>query len=346
MEPFWLVGEPTFRPGPREEYFAPVGQADLCVRVLQETKDSTEVIPRLREEYLSIVWMLKQMEIELRILYAHEDLVDQQALSICVEVLQCKLAGFPGEYFPPSIIYPRDLSVLLPGTLLVNSQVVRTLVERKGGYEIIGSPYGEGGRVLHSRDVVLVSERMIHEEMSSYPADEVELKRITPIGTRVGLLPPPVVQVFTRSGLQNRLQCNDHMDRVGCLIFGKDGNLHLVVDPQMQTINWRGTKATPWTPVGPRETFERLIRICDPLGVTVHRPRETLIPYSLNLLQFPDGRVLMTGGDEPVAEVISEIVGEKNIFSTPTPIRYLPTWAYAGIRCIVNEAPLPLLMRA
>lgn len=343
MEPFWLVGEPMFGSEPKDEHLAPVGQAELCLKILEETQDFNEVVARLREEYVSIVWMLKQMGIELRIIYAHEDLVDEKTLKFCTEALQCKLVGFPKEYFPPSVVYPRDFSVLLSGILLVNSQVTQILVERRGNYEIIASPYGEGGRVLHCRDVVLVGERIIKEGGSSHPADQSELRRITPTGTRIGLLPLPM---FTRLGFQGRVQFNDHVDRVGCLIFGKDGGLHHVVDPKIQTIKWRGSKATPWTPVGPRETFEKLTRICEPLEITVHRPRTMLVPYSLNLLQFPDGRVLMTGGDEPVAEVISEIVGEENVFRTPTPIRFLPTWVYAGIRCIVNEAPLPLLKKS
>ena len=345
MKPFYLVGEPMFDPRPKEEYFAPVGQAELCLKVLQETQDFNEVLARLREEYTAIIWMLKQMGIEFRILYAHGDLVDEQTLDVCMETFQCKLVGLPAEFFPPSIVYPRDFSVLLGKTLLVNSEVGEILVGEKGGYKIIASPYGEGGRVLHARDVVLVSERMVGDK-GSRPADPNELSEITGTGMRVGLLPPPMVQMFTRDGVQSQIQFNDHVDRVGCLISGKDGGLHHVVDPQIHTIDWKGTQAIPWVAVKPRETLEKLERICEPLKVTVHRPRRMLVPYSLNLLQIADGRVLMTGGDEPVAEVVSEIVGEENVFQTPIPIRFLPTWAYAGIRCIVTEAPLPILVRA
>ena len=91
-----------------------------------------------------------------------------------------------------------------------------------------------------------------------------------------------------------------------------------------------------------KETIEKIKLICQPLGIEVHHPKKMEVPYALNLIQFPDNRVLMTGGDESVAELINEIVGEENVFKTPTPIRYFPVWLYAGIRCLVSEAPEPL----
>lgn len=342
MEPLYLLGEPICKPGHREKHFAPVSQAELCLEVLRETQDFDTVAAKLREEYLAIAWSLTEMGIDFRIIHAHQNQIDKQVLGVCIQKLGCRGADFSEKYFPPSVIYPRDFAIVLPGVILVNSQVTQLFIKEKDNYKIIPSPYGEGGRVLTSDRTILVSERLCTEEGKSRPAKSRDLEKVTNAGIKVGLLPPPVTQILTSSGFTNRSCFNDHLDRVACLISGRNSTLHLVVDPKIYTAKWRGGKDIPWTPIRPEETLERLKSICEPLGIAVHKPKSLRVPYSLNLLQFPDGRVLMTEGDENVAEVISRIVGEEKLFKTPTPIRFYPVWDYAGIRCLVSEAPLPL----
>jgi hypothetical protein len=81
-----------------------------------------------------------------------------------------------------------------------------------------------------------------------------------------------------------------------------------------------------------------LARVCDPLEISV-KPVSTRVPYALNLEQFPDGRVLMTSGDDEAAEAVERVVGAGMVTVTEVPIRYYPVFRYSGIRCIMTETP-------
>ena len=104
----YMVGEPLFGTESRESFFAPVGQTDLAYEILRKIKNTDEVVDRLRKEYMAIVFALKRMGVNFRIIYAHGDKVDEKALYACVQVLRCRLIGFASDFFPPSVIYPRD----------------------------------------------------------------------------------------------------------------------------------------------------------------------------------------------------------------------------------------------
>ncbi len=343
MEELYLVGEPIFNPTPREEFCAPVGQVDLCQEVLRETQDEDEIIDRLREEFLAIVFSLNQMGIDFRIVYAHKDEIDMGVIRACIQGFGCRLAGFSEDYFPPYIVYPCDFATVLPGLILVNSKACELRVSQKGDYKILSSPFGEGGRVLTSQKTMLVSERLIEEETHSRPVGPQDLEEIIQEGINVGTFPFPLAQTFSASKRSNEVFINDHIDRVGCLIQGKDEGLHLVVDPLIVTAVWNGkNRGSLWTPRTPEETRKKITDSCKPFGINVHYPKTLKVPYSLNLVQFRDGRILMTDGDDEVEGVITEVVGEAKIFKTPIPIRFFPVWSYAGIRCLVSEAPVPL----
>lgn len=341
MKGLYLVGEPLFCPVFREEHHAPVGQMRLCQKVLEETQDMNTIIDNLREEYLAIICSLKKMGIDFKIVYCHEDKVDKRMLGICVQKLGCKLAGFGKDSFPfHAVGYPRDFATILPGLILLTSRAIsEVMVDKKDEYHILASPYGEGGRVLALGNTMLVCERLVTD---SGPTKLAELKEIAKMGINIGLLPLPVTGMFTATEGIPRFFLNDHLDRVACLIRGKDGKLHLIVDPLISTADWKNSNQNSWRPRFPEETIKEMKNICQALGIEVHCPTRMEVPYSLNLIQFPDNRVLMTNGDESVARLINEIVGEENVFKTPIPIRYFPVWVHAGIRCLVSEAPEPL----
>lgn len=343
MEQLYLVGEPILKPLlSNRRHYAPVSQVDLCQKVLRETQEPNMVLRKLQEEYLAIIWSLKEIGINFRIIYSHEDRVDKQVLEACIQGLGCRLAGFDRSYFPPAVAYPRDFVTVLPDLILVNSQIARVKVGEKDDYRILSSPYGEGGRVLAWEKTMLVCERLILEDKHS--SGPKGLREIRQAGIKIALFPPFLSTAFSISGVEKRAFFNDHLDRVACLIQGKDRGLHLVVDPQIYTADWKGRKQAPcWIQRFPENTIKRIKQVCEPLEIEVHCPKKLEISYSLNLIQFPDGRVLMTSGDDSVAEVVSEIVGEDKITQTQIPIRFFPVWACAGIRCLVNEAPMPLL---
>jgi hypothetical protein len=336
MEILYLVGEPLFKPEePRQEFIVPFGQAELCQKVLSDTQDQQIVLVHLREEYLAIVGSLKAMGIDFRIVYSHPEEIDKRVLMLCIEHLQCRLTGFDSKYRRSAVIYPRDFATVLPGLILVNSKAVRLEVSHKDDYCLVRSLYGEGGRVLTSGKTMLICERLAMED--GHLVEPQGLEEIKRKGIRIGLLPLPACTTFSMSRVSNRFSFNDHIDRVACLLHGEDDGLHLVVDPQIHSVNWKGL-------CSPKETLERIRSACEPLGIVVHCPKKLEVPYSLNLVQFPDGRVLMTSGDESVAEVVIEIVGKEKAFGTPVPIRFLPVWAYAGIRCFTNGLPKTLFV--
>jgi len=342
MEQLYLVGEPIFKPPSDKKRYALVSQVGLCQQVLRETQESNIVIRKLQQEYLAIIWSLKEIGISFRIIYSHEDKVDKQVLRTCIDDLGCRLVGFHPDYFPAAVAYPRDFVTVLPKLILVNSQIASVKVGQKDNYRILPSFYGEGGRVLVWEKTMLACERLVLEDKHS--SEPKGLREIRQTGIKIALLPLPLSITFSISGVEEIAFFNDHLDRVACLIQGKDGGLHLIVDPQIYTADWKGHKQDPsWIRRFPEDTIKRIKQVCEPLEIEVHCPKKLEIPYSLNLIQFPDGQVLMTSGDDSVAEVVSEIVGEDKIVKTPIPIRFFPVWTYAGIRCLVNEAPMPLL---
>jgi hypothetical protein len=130
------------------------------------------------------------------------------------------------------------------------------------------------------------------------------------------------------------LKCEYHLDREMCLLKGKDGGLHLVVDPKIVLWDrfYEGLIAPP-------HSIETIREICELAGVQVHWPEKLTVPYSLGACQFPNGKVLMTGGDKAVASLLSEVVGEGQVVETEIPIVAYPTFQGAGIHCLIGEFP-------
>lgn len=337
----YIIGEPLFGTEFREIFYAPVGQADLALGILKGIKNADEAVARLREEYLAIVYALKEMGIDFRIIYAHEDKVDEKVLSVCIQGLDCRLVGFAPDFFPPSVIYPRDFITVIGKIILMNSQIAAWQVAESSGYKLISSYFGEGGRVLACGETMLVGERLVLEEGRTVDSQE-EIDKIKDLGIRVAAIPLSISQEYSTKG-KEKIFVSDHQDRTACLIRGKDNGLHLVADPYLCVADYEA--GSPWAPLLPKESLDLLRRKCDPLGIQVHCPKRMSVPYALNLVQFPDGRVLMTAGDNDVAETIGGIIGEDKVCKTPISIELFPVWCYAGIRCLINEAPQVLFKK-
>ncbi|MFH1183169.1 MAG: hypothetical protein V1690_02825 [Candidatus Moraniibacteriota bacterium] len=346
MGRMYLLGEPIFDPVmERKEFFAPAGQTDLCRKILAETQDRKTVIQKLREEYIAIAYSLVAMGIEFRIIYAHEESIDKQAQAVCIKALNCRFIDFRQSLFSNSaLVFPRDFCVALSGKIiLINSKVATLKSNQKDGYALISSPFGEGGRVLSAGEIMVVSERMIIEDGQSRFVKKNDLKKIAVRGIKTLYFPTPLAKKIGTDTGRGCFFTNDHLDRIGSLLIDQRGKYHLVVDPLIWTAWWEDKISKVWFQEGPEKTMERLKRACGPLGIKVHQPKTLAIPYALNLIQFSDGRVLMTNGDEDVAELVGSLVGKNNLYITPIPIRYHPTWLYAGIRCLIGDAPTPLM---
>lgn len=341
MKPLYLLSEPAFKafPKKRKEHYAPSGQLKLCQQVIRETQSKEEITNKLRDEYLAVAFSLKEMGIDFRIIYAHPEKIDQKLLAGCLSYLGCKLAGFETGYSLPVAAFPRDFFTILPGAILINSHVMKASKKRKGGYHIIPSPYGEGGRVLYSTRTMLITDRLVLQE-EKYSVEPKGLQEIKELGIKIGLLPTPLSVAFSGTKVI-RSSINDHIDRSACLIRGKKGKPHLVLDPKISTAiskPQRGGKRILTLRPFPK-TQKEIRDTCKSLGIEVHYPKRLEVPYSLNLVQFPDNRVLMTAGDHPAEKVIEKIVGKDKVFKTKVPIRFIPTWTYGGIRCLIGEAP-------
>ncbi len=346
MNPFYLVGEPMFKPDfERESFRTPLGQAKLSKEVAAETQDADEILERLRMEYLAIIYSLLRMGIEFRIVYAHEKLIDKALLNFCIRMLNCKMIGFGPDFFGPVMVFPRDFCSILPGIVLMNPGVATLTSDRKDGYALIHSPFGEGGRTLSSGKTMLVCEKVIEQDGQNRPIKNKEIVKLEKAGLRIAQLPTPFGCTIMNDVIKS-IFTNDHIDRIGALLLGKNNQLHLVIDPQLCTAKWKKGGVPPWDVVGTEESIKKIGAICEPLGIKVHVPRFLSVPYSLNLIQFSDRRVLMTGGDDDVAEIVGNIVGDSNVCRTELPIKFFPVWMYGGIRCLINDAPLPILTKA
>jgi hypothetical protein len=256
----------------------------------------------------------------------------------------CKLAGFSG--FPAqSTLYPRDFCSVFPAhkLLLLNPRAIKLQTCFNNDWHAAESPFGEGGRILYSGDVVLATERLMSDDRTpSRKTTNADLKVFRDAGIRVGKVPLFVSARFGFGG-DGTITFNEHLDRVGCLIMDRSNSLHLILDPAIQSVEWMGNGR--WQPRETVETVACFRRICEPMDIRVHVPKTMRVPYALNLLQVHDGRVLMTSGDPDVQQVVTDIMGQENVYTTEVPIRFFPTWAYAGIHCLVSDAPEAVMKR-
>lgn len=342
----YLLGEAIFKPEPRKRFKAPIGQANLCLKILRETDDLEAIKEKLRGEYLAIAFAMYQMGIDFSIVCSHLDETDGRVVAVCKEALGCKICAFDKDYFPPSVMYPRDFTTVLPGLVLVNPYV-EIIHPEKDGRKVVSSPFGQGGRIHVAKNVAVVCERVIVQKGSSREVNASELAPLQEIGISSCLMPAHLVGVIINGQISNRFFSNDHIDRVSVLLEAQDGGLHLVMDPRIMGANWQGgDKNHPWNPIFPEAMVSLMRERCDPFGITVHLPERLSIPYILNLIQFSDGRVLMSSGDPEVESLIRSIVGQDKVFTTEVPIRYFPTWHYAGIRCLIGDYAEVLFKKA
>lgn len=344
-----VLGEPAFESLismiDKTEILAPSGQIKLCRDIcLESNNDSELLLDTLRKEYLAIVFALNEMGIDFRIIVSHLDDIDKSIMNVSNEILNIRNVGFP-ENFPAFLSsYPRDLMVQFPNIVFFNSRLGKLGIRERNGCRIRMSPYGEGGRSLIYGKIMLVCDRISQEnkENSSSP----RLNGFKQLGIEYGLLPSFLsAKINLINENDNLLFLNDHVDRFACLLAGKDGNLNLIVDSNIITgkVLEKKKGKNGLEVIYPEESLQNIAKICNEMGIKLHCPKKLSIPYVLNLMQFPNGKVLMTSGDEEVYRIVAKIVGEENVVTTEVPIRYLPVYANAGIRCMINYIPEKLL---
>lgn len=322
----YLLGEAAFEMNwPLPPLHAPIGQYESCLAARAEFPTQRAVQNRLWEEYLAITAALLAAGLHdvIRIVYSHEP---DTAVLLTLGECGMRLLRLPPEYPDFYTRYPRDMGVQLPNCGLLAPEF-RPGKEQDG---IQAHPYGVGGRVLHRHTVGCIASR-ICDGANSQPARPEFLEAA---GLQTAVLPVPAVAIEDpadeeKCGVTN----NDHLDRVAALIERPNGSLFLIIDPGYYTLR-------SGVVYEPEDVIPHIRDRCRKVGVDLIVPRYPLrVPYALNLVQFPDGRVLMTGGDEQIADLISFQISRRQLIETEIPIQAYPACAYAGIRCLIGEIP-------
>ncbi|MDD3190308.1 MAG: hypothetical protein PHI66_01295 [Candidatus Pacebacteria bacterium] len=277
------------------------------------------------------------MKIVFRVAYAHEEDFDSKVMQYILNS-GLNLFGFPEKWPPTLSSYPRDLVTCFSGVVFLNSKLGKVGSREKGGIKIRSSPYGEGGRVLCVTNKMIVAENIIVSNGKSSPP---VLNGIEQLGIKVGLFPMPLVGMLSFQGDDcGKMSTNDHLDRVACLILGKDDKPHLLIEKNILSGEFIGEKKKKdLLIVDPERSLAKIKEMCGDLDITLHCLDDISVPYALNMIQFFDGKILMTGGDDIVYKMVSSIVGEEKVFRTETPIKYFPLLAKAGIRCLIGVIP-------
>lgn len=335
----WVIvlGAPIFGNDPRLSLRAPLAEWKLYWDIWAETADPKRLTQELAMEYCAIALTLKHMGVPFRIALGRTDLVIPDFLQALRED-GFKFLELPAHLDPHALLFPRDIAVCLGPITLINSDLDKPLLgERWATGQLILSPLGEGGRIHIRRDVALVPN-IIGLKSGWNLVDPMSFTGpLVKRGFRVGLLPHNVFRELDPANDLSGYVPEIHVDRTSAFIEDQQGKLHLIVAPGVQS-GFTGITTPPQLTA--EQTLECYKRVCDQLGINLHVPSKIAVPGSLNLVQFRDKRVLMTNGDEEVYGLVCGLVGDKNVFRTPIPIRRYPVQSTGGVRCLIGELPL------
>ena len=333
-----VVGAPLFNTDPYKSSRFPLGQKSLMLRVIRETTNPTQIFRNMALEHVSIVLALRSMGFQFQILLSGQEAAQSQIADIYGRIgtqfincpqLSTRHAGFP-----------RDIATSFSSVTFISDELSgeeKSFVERitANGKPTMRSPYGQGGRVLSRKNVALISAKLWREDrlgklsITTLEAQTEDLRRNR---IRFGLLPDIVVE--ESNSRMNIVAPEDHIDFTAGLLEDQRGNLHLIVDPK-----WHSGFTDPFAGprFGPKETIERVRSVCEKLEITLHVPKTLTVPLSIGFVQFENGHVLMTGGDDNVAEIVANIIGSEKVHQTEIPIQHYPVWSNAGVHCIIGQ---------
>ncbi len=319
-----LLAEPIFKADnqyPEAGSFrVPLGAQSWVERVVSDKRPPEEV---LAEEYLAIARGLKDLGVDFRIIIAHREMIDQAGFVAIATSL-----GVRGLGLDPSIsstTFPRDMMVDFAGKIYINPEANFEL-KWGGGTR---SPLGEGGRVLKLNKKVLVPSSISF--LARDPRYKQHITQLSKAGFTFGFLPWPLAVDIDPGQETHEIDVSDHLDRAAAFIRGKDGRDYLLLDSNYA--NGESPSSGPYLP-----RIEDACTRLDIVPAIVDRTEES-IPYALNLEQFADGSVLMTGGDDGLRGIVERIVGVDKVQTTKTPIVFYPILRNGGIRCMMLLAP-------
>lgn len=206
--------------------------------------------------------------------------------------------------------YPRDAHLYLTefGDNFIINPGTWILSYRNSDFS--NSNLGESGAVIHSRDIVLTTSKRwnlpntinMREKLSGRGYLMDYLPYVDPVDGNV----------------------QGHIDGHAALIEEKEGNIVLLVAESYYQQN--------------SKTMQRISEVGLNTRVDI-RAVKTNLPLELNLVQFRDGKVVMTGGTKETQTLVEDLVGKDKVITTNVPIQWIPKRRSAGIRCITNIIP-------
>lgn len=277
-------------------------------------------------EYLSIAKALKDMGVPYRVIIAHREMLNMEFVYGLLSGFGIR--GFGMSEMTPDTTYPRDIMVDFDGEVFINPRANVDILN----VETTESPLGEGGRILKSDRKILMADPRLLNEGSREATQHAEALRDR---FTVGYLPFPLALDINFNTGREVMFTQSHIDRVAALVNGSDGKDRLLLE---------STYAESSSP-RQGDYWPQILRTCQELGIEpVVVEQETFsIPGRMNMVQFADGEVLMTGGEEELAGIVGEIVGTEKVHTTDVPIIRYPLLRRGGIRCITLFAPERIL---
>jgi len=330
----YLLGTPHFDLNFKKDthQFIPLGQYKPALTIFRKTLGKSAMKEGLRAEYRSIVKALFKMGIKFRVVDLERG---DRDVGRWLRERGCADLRLPYDQITHWQIFPRDMWVYLKkaNIILAHTKLFKIPQRSLKGCMIIHTKSGEGGRVLSSGYHMIMG---VNPEAGRRVQDKAIL-RIKDMGVKTAFLPYALFYGLSTRGERKFLFHHSHIDLIGSLIKGKDGGLHLIIDPEYRT----GPLSDP---LSVKASLDLARRNCAEIETEVHVPRKALtIPFSTAMVQFENGKVLATRGDDGVLAILSDIVGLENMQVTDIPILQYPVFGGAGLHCLITENPLPII---
>jgi hypothetical protein len=287
----------------------------------------------LKSEYRSIVKALLDLDIRFRVVDLERG---DRDVGGWLRRKGCSSLQLPYKQIIHWQIFPRDMCVYIGrfNTLLVHPKIFKIPPTHLKGCRIIHTKYGEGGCVLMSGDRILLG---CHPETGQRFQELKVLSQLRNKGMKAAFVPYALFYGLSPRGERKFLFHHSHIDLSASLLKGKDGGFHLIIDPAYRT----GPLSDP---LSVEKSLDLVKQNCAEIDVEVHAPRKSLtIPFSTAMVQFENGKVLATCGDDDVLSTVADIAGSENIKVADIPIVQYPLFGGAGLHCLITENPLPLL---
>lgn len=331
-----LVGMPAFHATPFTEgdtVITPVGQIKLTKGVLTNINSKKSVVKQLKAEYQAMIEALIAIGVDFRIFNLERG--DKEIIR-WLDEKRCGSIKFPRKQISRWLLYPRDMFVYIKAldTLLVHSELFKLRKDRMVSCEIIHSQWAEGGRVLLAEDRMIVGT---HPEDKTRSQERKVLDRLREKGMNIAEIPCGLFyRIKSKGGGKLSLFYDNHIDRSACLLRGKKGDYHVVLGSGYRT----GKLIDPLS----YEASANLVRkACERIEAQVHVSKGKSVLFSISVVQFSNGKLLVTKGDEEILDIFEDIVGSENLFVTDIPISAYPVFAAAGLHCLITENPEPLV---